>query len=215
MIAALQKAQADGRQGMAASFSATTSTAPIEWLMPTVISLGGKILKEDGSAAFQGPETERVLQLFHDLSHKHKLMPVETALLQSDDAQNLAIAGKAAAHAQGSHRLTTIQERSPAGAQWTFAAFPAVEKGQPTPLSIQGWNLAIPASGQEPAARLEAHRALDLQGGAARTGGKGRLSADAALCCEGPLICNGTEREVRPARPSRLRGCQSAQLQLA
>jgi multiple sugar transport system substrate-binding protein len=150
MIVALQKAQADGRQGMAASFSATTSTAPIEWLMPTVISLGGKILKEDGSAAFQGPETERVLQLFHDLAHKHKLMPVETTLLQSDDAQNLAIAGKAAAHAQGSHRLTTIQERSPAGAQWTFAAFPAVEKGQPTPLSIQGWNLAIPRRAKNP-----------------------------------------------------------------
>lgn len=150
MIASLQALGTDGRQGIAASFSPATSTAAIEWLLPSVISLGGTIVNEDGSANFQEPAMERVLQLLHDLVHEHGVLSLETALLASDDAQNLAIAGQAVAHAQGTHRLSTIDERSQDDMSWSFVPFPAIEEDRPVPLSLQGWHLVIPAKAEHP-----------------------------------------------------------------
>lgn len=150
MVQSLQQLRTDGRQGIAASFSPSTSTAPIEWFLPSAISLGAEVLNEDGSASFQGEPMERMLQALHDLVHEHGVLSLETALMQSDDAQNTAIAGQAVAHAQGSHRLSTIQERSQPGWQWSFSPFPALDPESPPALSLQGWNLAIPRQASHP-----------------------------------------------------------------
>ena len=77
-------------------------------------------------------------------------MTLETALSSSDDAQNLTIAGKAVAHAQGSHRLSTIQNKAQGGATFRFAPVPQVETDHPVPMSLQGWNLVIPKKSKHP-----------------------------------------------------------------
>lgn len=144
---ALQK---PGIQGLAISLHTATSTAGIEFIMPQMIAQGSKILTADGAASFAGVGTERMLQYLHDLVHKHRVLSLDTALTPSDDVQNLAIGGQAAILTNGSHRLTTIQERSPAGAQWSFMPFPAMDAGKPVPASLQGWTLAIPRRARNP-----------------------------------------------------------------
>jgi ABC-type glycerol-3-phosphate transport system substrate-binding protein len=102
------------------------------------------MLREDGAASFANPATERMLAFTHDLVHRHRILSLDAALAPSDDVQNIGIAGNLAQYFQGSHRLSTMQERSPAGAQWSLVPFPAVEAGKPTPISLQGWMLSIP-----------------------------------------------------------------------
>ena len=144
MVEAGRRLQQGSVMGLGASFAAATSTAPIEWFLPSVVALGGRLLRDDGAASFVGPATERMLAFTHDLVHRHRVLSLDTALSPSDDVQNIGIAGNLAQYFQGSHRLTTMQERSPAGAQWSLVPFPAVEAGKPTPISLQGWNLSIP-----------------------------------------------------------------------
>lgn len=150
MVEAGRRLQQGAVMGLGASFAPATSTAPIEWFLPCVVALGGRLLNEDGSAAFVGPATERMLAFTHDLVHRHRILSLDAALAPSDDVQNIGIAGNIAQYFQGSHRLTTMQERSPAGAQWSLVPFPAVEAGKPTPISLQGWNLSIPRRARNP-----------------------------------------------------------------
>jgi hypothetical protein len=132
--------------GLGTSFAPATSTAPIEWFLPSVVALGGTLLREDGTAAFAGPATERMLAFTHDLVHRHRILSLDAALAPSDDVQSIGIAGNLAQYFQGSHRLTTMQERSPAGAQWSLVPFPAVEDGKPTPISLQAGTCPSPVA---------------------------------------------------------------------
>jgi multiple sugar transport system substrate-binding protein len=147
IAAALQK---PGLQGLGMSLHAATSTAPIEFVMPQMIAQGAKILTEDGAAAFGGAGAERVLQFLHDLVHRHKVLSLDTALMPSDDVQNLGIGGQVAMMMNGSHRLTTVQERSQPGAEWSFMPFPSLDAAKPVPASLQGWTLAIPRRAKNP-----------------------------------------------------------------
>lgn len=150
MVAAGRRLQEGPVQGLGVSFNAATSTAPIEWFLPSVVALGGNILRDDGAAAFANPATERMLAFCHDLVHRHRILSLDSALMPSDDLQNVGIAGNIAQYFQGSHRLTTMQERAPAGARFSLVPFPAVEAGRPTPVSLQGWHLSIPRRARSP-----------------------------------------------------------------
>jgi len=150
MVAELKHFTKDGSEGVTASFNPASSTAAMEWLLPTVVSLGGKVIAEDGSADFQGAPMEQALQVFNDLIHKHEVMSLETALLSVDDARSVATSGQAVAHSNGTHNLSTMQEQSAEGAQWTYTPYPAVDPARPIPLSLQGWNLVIPKKAEHP-----------------------------------------------------------------
>jgi multiple sugar transport system substrate-binding protein len=159
MVAAGRRLQEGPVQGLGVSFNTATSTAAIEWFLPSVVALGGSLLKEDGSAAFANPATERMLGFCHELVHRHRILALDSALMPSDDLQNVGIAGNIAQYFQGSHRLSTMQERAPAGARFALVPFPAVEAGKPTPISLQGWHLSIPrrARNPQPAFRFIEH----------------------------------------------------------
>ena len=150
MVAAGKRLQEGAVQGLGVSFNSATSTAAIEWFLPSVVALGGSILREDGAAAFANPATERMLGFCHDLVHRHRILSLDSALMPSDDLQNVGIAGNIAQYFQGSHRLSTMQERAPAGARFSLVPFPAVEPGRPTPISLQGWHLSIPRRARNP-----------------------------------------------------------------
>jgi ABC-type glycerol-3-phosphate transport system substrate-binding protein len=159
MVTAGKRLQQGSVQGLGVSFNSATSTAAIEWFLPSVVALGGSLLREDGAASFAGPATERMLQFCHDLVHKHRILTLDSALMVSDDLQNVGIAGNIAQYFQGSHRLSTMQERAPQGARFSLVPFPAVEEGKPTPVSLQGWHLSIPrrARNVQPAWRFIEH----------------------------------------------------------
>jgi multiple sugar transport system substrate-binding protein len=150
MVAAGRRLQEGPIQGLGVSFNTATSTAAIEWFLPSVVALGGTILRENGAAAFASPATERMLGFCHDLVHRHRILSLDSALMPSDDLQNIGIAGNLAQYFQGSHRLSTMQERAPAGAKFGLVPFPAVEAGKPTPISLQGWHLSIPRRARSP-----------------------------------------------------------------
>jgi multiple sugar transport system substrate-binding protein len=147
IAAALQK---PGLQGLGMSLHAATSTAPIEFVMPQMIAQGARVLGDDGAASFRGAGTERVLAYLHDLVNRHKVLSLDTALMPSDDVQNLGIGGKLAMMMNGSHRLTTVQERSQPGMEWSFMPFPSFDAARPVPASLQGWTLAIPRRARNP-----------------------------------------------------------------
>jgi multiple sugar transport system substrate-binding protein len=144
LVAVAAKVQQGGVQGLGTSFNPATSTTGIEWILPGMISLGGKVVDDKGRAAFSGPAGERMMRLCHDLVHKHRILNQDTALMQTDDIQALAIAGQVAFFSQGTHRLGTMQERSQGGAKWSFMPFPAIDPAKPIPGSLQGWHLVIP-----------------------------------------------------------------------
>jgi multiple sugar transport system substrate-binding protein len=142
--------QRPGVQGLGISLHAATSTAPIEFVMPQMIAGGTRVVAEDGAAAFAGPGTTAILQALHDLVHRHRVLALDTALMPSDDVQNLGIGGQVAIMANGTHRLSTVQERSQPGALWSFMPFPAMDAARPVPSSLQGWTLAIPRRARSP-----------------------------------------------------------------
>lgn len=150
MTQAAAKLQNANMQGVGFSFHPATSTAAIEFAMPQMIAQGTQVLKDDGAAAFGGPGTERVLQYLHDLVNKQHVLSLDTALMPSDDVQNLGIGGKLAMMGNGTHRLTTVQERSQPGARWSFTAFPSLDASKPVPASLQGWTLAVPRRARNP-----------------------------------------------------------------
>ena len=150
MVKVATALQRTGLQGLGMSLHTATSTAPIEFVLPQMVAQGSRILSDDGAASFAGPGTERVLQFMHDLVHKHRVLSLDTALSPSDDVQNLGIGGQLAMMMNGSHRLTTVQERSQSGAQWSFMPFPSMDSGKPVPASLQGWTLAIPRRARNP-----------------------------------------------------------------
>jgi len=150
MVRTAMALQKPGLQGLGMSLHPATSTAPIEFVLPQMIAQGSRILTDDGADAFSGAGTERVLQFMHDLVHKHRVLSLDTALSPSDTVQDLGIGGQVAMMMNGSHRLTTVQERSPAGAQWSFMPFPSMDAGKPVPASLQGWTLAIPRRAKNP-----------------------------------------------------------------
>lgn len=140
---AAQAIQTPEMQALGFTFDPTRSVTPMEWLLPSVVALGGKVLNENGSAAFANEQMERMLNYFNDLVAS-KLLSVDTALTQSDTVENMGVAGKVGVIANGTHRLTQIQERSPAGANWVFSVFPDIDDQHPTATDLQGWTLAIP-----------------------------------------------------------------------
>jgi len=147
VAAALQR---PGLQGLGISLHPATSTAPIEFVMPQMIALGTRVLADDGAAAFGGPGTVRVLQYLQDIVQRQRVLSLDTALMPSDDVQNLGIGGQVAMMSNGTHRLTTVQERSQPGAQWSFMPFPSMDAARPVPSSLQGWTLAVPRRARNP-----------------------------------------------------------------
>ncbi|MEX2540618.1 MAG: extracellular solute-binding protein [Trueperaceae bacterium] len=136
--------------GMAMPFSAKNASGAMEWLFPTLVGMGAEILNEDGSADFASEEAERLVQWVYDLVHVHEAMPLDVALLGSEETQQLVISGQAAMRPLPTHRLEFIRSESGLGDNIQIMELVTFDPEQPGPALTQGWTAAIPAASDSP-----------------------------------------------------------------
>ena len=84
------------QQELGMSFSAGGgSVEAIEWFVPMVIGMGGKILNDDGSAAFNSPQTIDLLGRSQEGGERRQVLPSDVMLSSTDQVEQLAQSGRA------------------------------------------------------------------------------------------------------------------------
>ncbi len=132
------------RTGLGMTFSAGGgSVEAIEWFVPMVIGMGGKILNDDGSAAFNSPQTIDLLNRLKQAVDAN-ILPSDVALSSTDQVAQLAQSGRAVFIAEGSQEASSFAETATEGMKWSFMPPPGIESGTTSPASLNGWNLVIP-----------------------------------------------------------------------
>jgi multiple sugar transport system substrate-binding protein len=121
-----------------------------KFYIPAVTALGGKILKNDGSADFVTPENIKVMNLVRDLVQTDKVMPLDVGLTGPDQVRTLAEAGRVGYYFQGSHWLLTLRTKLPKDAKLDFMPVPLMNGDGVQPVFVEGWNLSIPVNAEEP-----------------------------------------------------------------
>lgn len=195
LLTTAQKAAQPGQAPLGMTFSAGGgSVEAIEWFVPMVIGAGGKILNDDGSAAFNSPQTVDLLNRLHK-AVQDKILPVDVALSSTDDVEQLGQSGRAVFVAEGSQEASSFQETATDGAKWTFIAPPGLQAGTTSPAALNGWNLVIPKAAKNPDAACEMIKSwtsTDSQRDQALKAGylpvRASLSGDAAL--QAPAIAS-------------------------
>jgi ABC-type glycerol-3-phosphate transport system substrate-binding protein len=135
--------------GVGIGFDPTADSAE-KFYVPAVAALGGKILKDDGSADFVSPQAIKVMNYVHDLVHKDKVMPLDVGLTGPDQVRTLVESGRVGFYFQGSHWLLTLRGKLPQGAKLDFMPVPQFAGGGWQPVFVEGWNLGIPVAAKEP-----------------------------------------------------------------
>lgn len=135
--------------GFAVGFRPTQASDAIEWLVATIAGLGGKVLNEDGSAAFVSSQWERVVGFVHEAVHRYKVLPRDIALQGGEDLQENLNAGLVAFIPRPSNRVELTRQRSGVGTGYQMARVPLFEPGRTAPAVVQGWTLAIPTAARE------------------------------------------------------------------
>ena len=131
--------------GLAIGFSPEAPSVAAGWFLTTLVGSGVKVLTDDGKAAFNTPQAERLVQWVLDLSANGKqAIPQNVALQGLEQAQTLFIAQKAVFLPQSSQRFEFIRERSKLGDKVKLAPYPGWEEGKPSPALVQSWSLVIP-----------------------------------------------------------------------
>lgn len=150
MASVALKAAGDGLTPIAMTFNAGGgSVGAIEWFVPMVIGAGGKILNEDGSAAFYSPQAIDVLNSLRK-AVQDKALPIDVLLSSTDDVQQLALSGRAVFIAEGSQEASSFQETATGDMKWSFMAPPGLAAGTTAPAVLNGWNLVIPKAAKNP-----------------------------------------------------------------
>lgn len=140
--------------GIAMGFSPEAPSVAAGWFLTTLRGAGVPVLTDDGKAAFNTPQAERLVQWVHDLALKGKktALPPNVALQGLEQAMNLFIAQKAAFLPQSSQRFEFIRERSKLGENLQLTEYPGFEEGKPSPALVQSWSLVIPKRAKNPSA---------------------------------------------------------------
>ena len=199
--------------GIAIGFSPEAPSVAAGWFLTTLVGSGVKVLTDDGKAAFNTPQAERLVQWVVDQSANGKqAIPQNVALQGLEQAQTLFIAQKAVFLPQSSQRFEFIRERSKLGDQVKLAPYPGWEDGKPSPALVQSWSLVIPKGAKNSGRRVEADRPLELHGGAGGKRQDGRIRAGAHERALRPVVQRPESRRDPLGRG--LRREASAQVQL-
>ena len=140
--------------GIAIGFSPEAPSVAAGWFLTTLVGSGVRVLTDDGKAAFNTPQAEKLVQWVLDLSTKGNktALPTNVALQGLEQAQTLFIAQKAAFLPQSSQRFEFIRERSKLGENLKLSTYPGWEEGKPSPALVQSWSLVIPKGAKNAAA---------------------------------------------------------------
>jgi len=138
-----------GLVGLPMAFSPQDSFGiTIEWFLPLVTSMGGSILNPDGSAGFNNPAAERVVQWVADLA-KTGVLPKDVAYMGEEQTEQIFVSGRAAILHTDTTRLDAIRQNSGAGRAVQFGP-PLGFDTRPIPATVLGWVVVIPRGAQNP-----------------------------------------------------------------
>lgn len=135
----------DGNVGLAMGFSPEAPSVAAGWFLTTVVGSGAKLLNDDGTAAFDSPQAERLAKWARDLVHSGKdAWPLNVALQGQEQAYSLFNAKRAVFFAMSSDRLENVREKTQLGNDIKMVSYPGWENGKPSPALVQSWSFVIP-----------------------------------------------------------------------
>jgi ABC-type glycerol-3-phosphate transport system substrate-binding protein len=162
-----QNVPKSGEVGLAMGFSPDGISVAAGWFLTTVVGSGAKVLNDDGTAAFDSPQAERLATWAHDLVHSGKdAWPLNVALQGQEQAFGLFNAKRAVFFAISSDRLDNVRQKTQLGNDIKMVSYPGWDKDKPSPALVQGWNFAIPKGARHEQAAwnfIEASAAPELQ----------------------------------------------------
>jgi len=129
------------------------------WFIPTAVSMGAKIIRDDGTPDFTSLPMVRLVKLIHDMVHNDKVLTLDAALLGNSEVQQFAEGGRSVFIAKATHRLQFIREKSGLGENYQMMAVPSLDPNVKAPALVSGWTLGIPkaSSHKDAAWKLIAH----------------------------------------------------------
>ncbi|MBK5249539.1 MAG: sugar ABC transporter substrate-binding protein [Actinomycetales bacterium] len=126
------------------TFGSTAESGQVAYLFqPMIMGRGGRILNEDGQAAFNEEAGIETYEFLRSLVYEHEIMPSDAATMAYSEQIDAFIAGRVGMIIEGSHRYARILEG--VGAENVeVVTIPGPTQEQPSPCSITGWAMAIP-----------------------------------------------------------------------
>lgn len=153
-LASLAKAlPKDGTVGLALGFSPEGSSVAAGWFLATLAGSGAKVLNDDGTAAFDSPQAERLVKWVQDLVNSGKdAWPQNVALQGQEQAYALFNAKRAVFFPMSSDRLDNVRLKTKLGNEIKMLSYPGWEVDKPSPALVQSWNFVIPKGAKHEAA---------------------------------------------------------------
>lgn len=139
-----------GQLGWVLSFSVKDPSLLAEWVFPTLAGMGVRIVRSDGKAAFDTPASERLVQWVYDLVTVERTLPLDVAMMGSEEIQQLVVSGRAAMQPKATHRLNFMREQSGLGKTLQMTNLVSFDASKPAPAQTAGWNLVIPRNAPHP-----------------------------------------------------------------
>lgn len=138
---------AEGHIGFATGLSfGANANAIAEWFVPNLWTAGGKLLDENGKAAFNGSEGIKTMQYLYDLVYKYKAIPKEALAWDVDGVFEGFESGRSAMIYFGTHRAEVARQKEGIGDNLVVAPLPGLTEGKLGSTYAAGWNLAITKS---------------------------------------------------------------------
>ncbi|MBB5791293.1 ABC transporter substrate-binding protein [Jiangella mangrovi] len=126
------------------TFGSTTETGHVAYIFqPMILGRGGRILDDDGRAAFHEDAGVETFEFLRSLAYEHEIMPRDAATMAYSEQIDAFIAGRTGMIIEGSHRYARIVE-SLGAENVEVAVIPGPAADRPSPCSITGWAIAIP-----------------------------------------------------------------------
>ena len=138
-----QKVQTKEITGIFVATSVKDSSAIAETFLPLLYGAGGKILNEDGTAAYNSEAGVKVAEWIKDLIYKYKVMPEDAPAMSFDDQYQAFLGGTVAFIISGSHRVVDARNKSALGDNIQTMPIPSFDAVKPSPAWTSGWILAI------------------------------------------------------------------------
>lgn len=137
-----QKVQTEGITGILTPVTIKVSSSTAESFLPLLYGAGGKILNEDGTAAFNSKAGVKVAEWINDLVYKYKVMPEDAPAMSFDDMYQAFLGGTVAFFIGGSQRVVDARA-SGLGDKLQTMPIPSFDAVKPSPAWSSGWILAI------------------------------------------------------------------------
>jgi len=145
LLAVAKKNSSGDHSGLGMTFNAGGgSVEAIEWFVPMVVGMGGKVLNDDGSAAFNSPQVLDLLGRLQGAVATDKILPQDVMLSTTDQVEQLAQSGRLVFIAEGSQEASSFKETATGAMKWSFMPPPGIAPGTTSPAAMNGWNLVIP-----------------------------------------------------------------------